>query len=139
MAAVGRMVSRRSTSAMVSRASFSDVVSRMAGRVRPVFGLAEQVGGAELAIHRLVGDHQRLGRAGEQVDADAAVELPLGFGDEGIAGADQHVDRLDALGAERHRADRLDAAEAIDHIRAGQMLRGDDGRCRRGPRRAGRR
>ena len=62
-----------------------------------MLGLAEQIGGAHLAVDRLVGDDQRLGRAGEQVDADAAEELPLGFGDEGVAGADQHVDRFDRL------------------------------------------
>ncbi len=58
------------------------------------------------------------------------IELALGLGDEGVAGPDQHVDRRDALGADRHRGHRLDAAEAIDDIGAGKMLRGDDGRGR---------
>ena len=35
---------------------------------------------------------------------------------------------VDGLGAERHGADRLDAAQAVDLVGAGQMLRGDDGR-----------
>ena len=36
----------------------------------------------------------------------------------------------DRLGAERHGRDALHAAEAIDLIRAGKMLRRDDGRRR---------
>ena len=38
--------------------------------------------------------------------------------------------RLDGLGAERHGADRLHAAEAVDLVGAGQMLGGDDRRRR---------
>ena len=91
--ASGRIFSSRSTSAMVSRASFSELVIRIAGRGRPVLGLAEQIGGADFAVDALVGDDQRLGRAGEQVDADAAVELALRFRHIGVARPDQHVDR----------------------------------------------
>ena len=107
--------------------------------VGTVLGLAQQIGGAEFAVDAVVGDHQRLGRAGEQVDADAAEQLPLGLRDIGVARTDQHVDRGDARGSERHRADRLDAAETVDLVGAGEMLRGDD-RGRRlslGGRRAG--
>ena len=95
-----------------------------------MLGLPEEVGGADLAVDGLVGDDEGLGRAGEEVDADAAVELALGFRDIGVARPDQHVDGLDRLGAERHRADRLDAAEAVDHVGAGEVLRGDDRRRR---------
>ena len=42
-------------------------------------------------------------------------------------------------GAERHRADRLDAAEAVDLVGAGQMLGRDDRRRRACPDRAARR
>ena len=101
------------------------------GRVQPVLGLAEQVGRAELGIHGLVSDQHGLGRARQQVDADAAEELALGLGDKGVAGADQHVDGGDRPGPERHGADRLDAAEAIDLVRAAQMHGGDDRRVRR--------
>jgi hypothetical protein len=79
-------------------------------------------------IDGLVGDHQRLGGAGEQVDADPAEQLALGLGDKGVAGADQHVDRGDAGSAERHGAHGLDAAQAVDHVGPGQMLGGDDRR-----------
>ena len=79
-----------------------------------MLGLAQQVGRAHLGVGGVVGDDQDLGRAGEQIDADPAVELALGLGDIGVAGADQHVDRLEALGAERHRRHRLDAAQHMD-------------------------
>ena len=76
----------------------------------------------------------------QQIDADAAEELALGLRHEGVAGADQHVDGLDAARAQRHRAYCLDAAQHVDLIGAREMLGGDDGR--RGPplewRRAGR-
>ena len=99
------------------------------GRGRAVLRLAEQVGGADLGVRAgAVGDHQGLGRAGEEVDADPAEELALGLGDVGVAGADQHVDRRDALRPERHGAHRLDAAEAVDHVGAGHVLGRDDGR-----------
>ena len=95
-----------------------------------MLGLAEQVGGADFAVDAVVGDDQRLGRAGEQVDADAAEQLALGLGHIGVAGADDHVDRRDRLGAERHRGDGLHAAEHIDFVGAAEMHGGDDRRMR---------
>ena len=65
-----------------------------------MFGLAQQVGGAHLRVGGVVGDDQRLGRAGEQIDADAAEQLPLGLGDERVARTDQHVHRRDRLRAQ---------------------------------------
>ena len=95
-----------------------------------MLGLAEQVGGADFAVHAVVGDDQRLGRPGQQVDADAAEQLPLGLRHIGVAGADDHVDRLDTLGAERHGGHRLHAAEHVDVVGAAEMHGGDDGRMR---------
>ena len=62
--------------------------------------------------------HRDLGRAGEQVDADRPEELPLRLGDVGVAGADDHVHRLEALDPERHGGQRLDAADAEDLVGA---------------------
>ncbi len=95
-----------------------------------MLGLAQQVGGAHLGVGGLVGDDQDLGRAGEQIDADPAVKLALGLGDIGVAGPDQHVDRPERLGAERHRRDRLDAAEHINLVGAGEVHRRDRLRVR---------
>ena len=128
--AVGRIFSSRSISPMVSRASFSELVSRIGGRGRAVLGLAEQIGGADFAVDAVVGDHQRLGRAGQQVDADAAEQLPLGLRHIGVAGADDHVDGRDGLGAERHRGDRLHAAQHVDFVGAAEVHGGDDRRMR---------
>ena len=55
-------------------------------RCRAVLGLAEQVGGAHLGVGGVIGDNQRLGRTGQQVDADAAEQLPLGLGDKALPG-----------------------------------------------------
>ena len=95
-----------------------------------MLGLAEQIGGADFAVDAVVGDDQRLGRARQQVDADAAEQLALGLRHIGVAGPDDHVDRRDRLGAERHRGHRLHAAEHVDLVGAAEMHRGDDRRMR---------
>ena len=88
-----------------------------------MFGLAEQIGGAQFAIGaNVIGNHQCFGRPGKQIDADAAEQLALGFGNKGVAGANKHIDRRHAGGAKRHRTHRLDAAEAPDFIGAGHRL-----------------
>jgi hypothetical protein len=91
-----------------------------------VLGLPKQVGGAKIAIDRVVRDQQRFRWTGEEIDAYAPVKLALGLRDESIAGPGQHVDRLDGFGADRHRRDRLNAAEAIDLVGAVERLRGHD-------------
>ena len=60
--------------------------------------LAQQVSGADLSIHRVVGQQERLGRARKQVDADPSIQLPLGLGHKGIAGPDEQVDGIHELG-----------------------------------------
>ena len=95
-----------------------------------MLGLAEQVGGAHFAVDAVIGDDQRLGRPGQKIDADAAEQLPLGFGDVGIARADDHVDRRDGLGAERHGGDRLHATEHENLVGAAEMHRRHDRRMR---------
>jgi hypothetical protein len=92
--------------------------------------LPEQIGGADFAIHAVVGDDQGLGRTGQQVDADAAEQLALGLRHIGVAGADDHVDRRDRLGAERHGGDRLHAAQHVDLIGATEVHGGNDRRMR---------
>jgi hypothetical protein len=42
--------------------------------------------------------------------------LPFRLGDVGVAGADEHIDRGDAVGAQRHGRDGLHAAEAVDLV-----------------------
>ena len=104
-------------------ASFSEVVRRVAGEVGPCFGLPEEIRRAELAVHRLVGDDQGLGGPREEVDADPAEELALGLRDEHVPGPDEHVHRLDGLGAEGHCADRLDAPRDSRYlVRAAKIL-----------------
>src|SRR5581483_6091435 len=91
-----------------------------------MLGLPEQVRGADFAVDAVVGDDQRLRRSREQIDADAAEQLALRFRYIGVAGADDHVDWFDALGAERHGGDGLHAAEHVDLVGAAEMHGGDD-------------
>ena len=105
-----------------------------------MLGLAEQVGGDDHGIGRLVGDDEDLGRAGDEVDADLPEEPALRLDDVRVARPDEEVDRVDRLGAERERGQRLDAAEDVDLVGA-REVHGGDGRVRHAPverRRAGR-
>ena len=69
--------------------------------------MTSQIGGDDIRVGGLVGKDQAVGGAGEHVDADAAVEDALGFGDELVAGADQNVRLGEAEQAERHGGDAL--------------------------------
>ena len=86
-----------------------------------MLSLPEQVSGAHLRVDAIVGNDQGLSLPGEQVDADAAEQLALGLGHIGIAGTDDHVDRRNGLGAERHGGDRLHTAEHENLIRPAEM------------------
>ena len=96
-------------------------------RVGAVLGLGQQVDGDDERVGVLVGDDQHFGRPGEEVDADLAEQLALGLGDVGVAGAGEHVDRVDGLGADGQGGDRLDTAEQVDLVGAGQVHGGDGG------------
>ena len=103
-----------------------------------MLGLAEQVGGDELRVGGGVRDHEHLGRPRQQVDADAPEQLALGLGDVRVAGADEHVDRLGAAEPERHRGQRLHAAEAEHLVGAGGRDRVQHRRMHAPPRAAAR-
>ena len=83
---------------------------RLARRI--MLGLRQQVGRNPFGAVRTVGDHQYLGRPGDHIDTDAAEELAFGFGDPGIAGADDHIDRRDRFGAVGEGCDSLRATDA---------------------------
>ena len=67
-----------------------------------VLGLRQQVGRGPGRVGRVVGDHHRLGRPVEPVDAHRADHLPLGQRDEQPARADDLVHRGHGLGAVGH-------------------------------------
>ena len=93
-----------------------------------VLGLRQQVDRDPGGVGVCVGDDQHLRRPGDHVDPDLAEHLPLGRGDIGIAGADDLVDRGDALGAVGQGRHRLGAADAVDLVDAGEPGRGQDQR-----------
>ena len=84
-----------------------------------MLGLAEQVGGENPRIGRLVRNDQDLGRAGDEVDADLPEEAPLRLDDIRVSGSGQEVDRRDRLRSERHRCERLHAAQHVDLVGPG--------------------
>ena len=84
-----------------------------------MLGLAEQVSGDPVRIGGGIGDDEDFRRPGNRVDADPAEDLALGFGDPGVAGADNLVDRRQRACAERHGADGLRAADGVILVHAG--------------------
>ncbi len=93
-----------------------------------MLSLREQVRRHQFRVGRGVGEHRHLRGAGEQVDADPSEQLALGFGDIRVAGSDDHVDGLEPLDPERHRRQRLHAAEREDAVGAGGRDRVQHGR-----------
>ena len=91
-----------------------------------VFGLRAEVGRDPLWLRGAVGDDHHFARAGEEVDAHEAEDLAFCFGDEGIARAENLVDRRDRARAEGHRGDGLDAADRVDLADAAEVERGED-------------
>ena len=60
-----------------------------------MLGLAEQVGGDDHRVGRLVGDDEDLRRAGDEVDADLPEQPALRLDDVRVARPDEEVDRVD--------------------------------------------
>ena len=79
--------------------SFHGVDQGFAGRDQDagghgvVFGLADQIGGDERRVGRVVGDDRNLGGAGLRVDGDTAADVALGGGDIDVARSGDQVDR----------------------------------------------
>ena len=71
---------------------------------------------------------EQVAGAGEAVDADARRELVLGLLHVQVAGADDHVDAIDRLGAVGQRGDRLGAAHAVYALHAAQPAGAEDHR-----------
>ena len=87
-----------------------------------------------LAVDRVVGDDQGFGRPGEQVDADRGRTAGAWPRRRRRCRGRRPCRRAPMrLGAERHRGDRLHAAEAVDLVGAGEMHRDDDRRMRACP------
>ncbi len=93
-----------------------------------MLGLAEQVGSAHLAVCRVVGKHEDLGRSGEQVDADPAEQLALRLRDKGIARTNDLVDRLDGLRPIGQCCNRLCPANPVNFVNTGNPCGGQNQR-----------
>ena len=56
-------------------------------RIVAVFRLPQEIGGADLTIHCVIGDDKRLSGTSNEVNTDTAEKLALGLGHKGIAGS----------------------------------------------------
>ena len=90
--------------------------------------LAEQVRRDPGRVRRAVGDDEDLAGPGDHVDIDKAEDLPLGFRDKGIAGADNLIDLRDCLRAIGQGGDGLGAAGLEDPVHPGNLRRRQDDR-----------
>jgi len=106
------------------RGGFRDQVELLLAAA--VFGLGAEVGGHPFGVGRAVGDDHDLARSGQEVDADQAEDLALGFRHVGVPGAEDLVDRRDRAGAERQGGDGLRAADGVDLAHAAQVEGGED-------------
>ena len=60
----------------------------------------QQIGGDELRVGRVVGEHEHLTGAGQKVNRDVPDEQALGSDDVGVAGAEDLLHRANGRGAE---------------------------------------
>ena len=94
--------------------------------VGAMFGLSQQIGGADFRIHGFVGDHHGFGRTRKEINPDPPIKLTLGLSHKGIARPHQHIHRFDRLCPKGHGPNSLNPAQGIDLIRPGQVLSGDN-------------
>ena len=92
-------------------------------RIVTMFGLAKQIGGAQFSIYRLISNDHCFGWSGKQINADASKQLTFGFGNKGVARANQHMDSFDGFTANGHGTNCLNAAKDIDFMCAAKMHR----------------
>ena len=117
---------------------FARIGHQNCGRIIAVLGLPQQISGAELGINCIIGNHHGFRGAGEKINSNPTKELALGFGHKGISGADQQVNWINALRAQRHGANGLNAAQHINLMRPAKMHCRYDGRIGLAVKRRGR-
>ena len=89
-----------------------------------MFSLGQQVSRDPVRVGLAVGHDHHFGWSGHHVDADHAIQLALGFGDKGIAGASDHIDPRDVCGAKGQGRHRLRAADTEHTAHTGHARRG---------------
>ena len=97
-------------------------------RVRPVLGLADQVGGDDVGVGAVVGNHQRLGGTRHHVNPHLPEQQALGFGHVAVARAYDDVRRLARKQTLRQRGDGLHPAQGQHDVRAAELQRIQNGR-----------
>jgi hypothetical protein len=102
----GSAASWRSSSASTASASADRRGDQYDGRIGAVLGFDQQVGGQQLRVGRVVGDHHALGGTEQHHRRHAvALHLDLRAGDRGRARTDDLAHTRERLGAEAERGD----------------------------------
>jgi hypothetical protein len=101
-----------------------------AGRVGVVLGLRDQVDGDVRRVGRVVGQDADLGRTGLRVDADDALEQPLGRRHVDVARPGNEVDREAVRRAVGEHRDRLRPADGVHLLDTEQRARAEHHRVR---------
>ncbi len=94
--------------------------------VGTVFGLDHQINGDISRVGTTVGDHTDFRRPSERRwHPDDAGHLAFGQRHENIAGADDHIHRVDGVGSIGHCRDGLRASTCVDHVDFGDRRGGE--------------
>ena len=91
-----------------------------------MFRLAKQIHCDQFCIDRIVTYHHCLGRPREEIDADAAVKLALGFRHKRIPRPNQHINGLHRFRAQCHHCHGLHATDHINFISTSHRHRCND-------------
>ena len=81
-----------------------------------MLGLADQVDRDDPRVGTVVGEHQRLGGASDDIDANAPEQEALRFGHKPVPRACKHIGWVTGEVAECHGGDGLHATEAHDRV-----------------------
>ena len=83
--------------------------------IRPV-DLRDEIGGSELGIRGVVGQHEQFARPGQQINRHVTHEQPFRRDDVGVAGTENLLRAANRLRPERHRRNGLRATDGVRTI-----------------------
>src|SRR5262245_5410296 len=86
-----------------------------------MFGLTQKVASHQSRIRVVVRDHKNLCGPGQQIDATAAEQLPLGLCNKTVTSAAKDIHRLISIEAESHQRKSRYAAQHIKGVSSGLM------------------
>ena len=91
-----------------------------------MLSLGEQIGGGVTGRGGGIGNHQRLGWAGQTLDVNGPVDQPLGLDDEAVAGAGNLIHPRHTGGAVGQRRNRLGTTDGENAINPNEVRGGEN-------------